>query len=248
MAGHSKWANIKHRKGRQDARRAKIWSRCSRAIIVAAQQGGADPEFNVTLRYAIEAAKAANMPKDNIAKAIKKGSGQDGSAERYEEVRYEGYGAGGVAVLVDTLISNPQKTAPEIRSLFDKNVGKLGQSGSVSFGFTHQGLLFIDGTRITEEALMELALDAGAEDISEDGGLLQVTTAPADYLTVKAALEAADLEFESAELTWTPQMTVACDMKLGQQVMRLVDALDDHDDVQAVYHNAELPEELLSQG
>ena len=248
MAGHSKWANIKHRKGRQDARRAKIWSRCSRAIIVAAQQGGADPEFNVTLRYAVDAAKAANMPKDNISKAIKKGAGLDGAAERYEEVRYEGYGPGGVAIIVDTLISNPQKTAPEIRSLFDKNGGKLGQSGSVSFGFTHQGLIYIDSARISEDDLMELALEAGAEDILGDGDLLQVTTSPTEFLNVKAALEAADLEFESAEITWTPQNPVVCDEKLGQQVIRLVDAMDDHDDVQAVYHNGELPGELLGQG
>jgi YebC/PmpR family DNA-binding regulatory protein len=248
VAGHSKWANIKHRKGRQDARRAKVWSRCSRAIIVAAQQGGGDVEFNVTLRYAVEAAKAANMPKDNIAKAIKKGSGEDGTAERYEEVRYEGYGAGGVAFLVDTLISNPQKTAPEIRALFDRGNGKLGQSGSVSFGFTHQGMFFIDATKVTEEQLMEIALEAGADDILEDGGLFQVTTPPAEYLSVKSALEAAEIELESAEITWTPQTTVACDGKLGGQILRLVDALDDHDDVQAVYHNADLPEELLQQG
>lgn len=248
MAGHSKWANIKHRKGRQDAKRAKVWSRCSRAIIVAAQQGGADVEFNVTLRYAVEAAKAANMPKDNIAKAIKKGSGQDGSAERYEEVRYEGYGASGVAFLVDTLISNPQKTAPEIRALFDRNGGKLGQTGSVSFGFTHQGMIFIDAEKVAEEVLMDLALESGADDILEEDGLFQITTPPAEFLTVKAALEAADIELESAEVTWTPQTPVECDLKTGQQIMRLVDALEDHDDVQAVYHNAELPEELLAEG
>ena len=198
MAGRSKWANIKHRKGRQDARRAKIWSRCSRAIIVAAQQGGPDPEFNVTLRYAIDAAKAANMPKDNISKAIKKGSGQDGSSERYEEVRYEGYGPGGVAIIVDTLISNPQKTAPEIRSLFDKNGGK--QAVRLCLVRVHPpGPIYIDGNRISEEDLMELALEAGAEDIVEDGGLHQVTTSPLNS-TVKAALEEAGLEFESAEI------------------------------------------------
>lgn len=246
MAGHSKWANIKHRKGRQDAKRGKILSKCSRAIIVAAQRGGADPEFNVALRYSIDAAKAANMSKDTIEKAIKKGSGKDGAAERFEDVRYEGYGPGGVAILADTLISNPQKTAPEIRSLFDKNLGKLGQSGSVSFGFTHQGVIYIDASKVSEDVLMELALEAGADDIAEEGGLWQVTTTPVEFLTVKSALESEEIEFESAEITWTPQNSVPCETKTAQQVLRLVNALEDHDDVQAVYHNADIPEDALT--
>ena len=245
MAGHSKWANIRHRKGRQDAKRGKLWSKCSRAIIVSAQQGGGDPEYNVTLRYAIDAAKAANMPKDNIAKAVKKGSGLDGSAERFEEVRYEGYGPGGVAILVDTLISNPQKTAPEIREAFDKNNGKLGQSGSVSFGFTHQGLIFISNAAISEDELMELALEAGADDVTAEEDLWQITCPPADFLTLKDALEAAELTLENAELTWTPQTMVQCDEKVARQILRLIDVLDDHDDVQAVHHNAEIPEASL---
>ena len=246
MAGHSKWANIKHRKGRQDAKRGKILSKCSRAIIVAAQQGGGDVEFNVTLRYAVEAAKAANMPKDNIEKAIKKGTGEDGSGERWEEVRYEGYAPGGVAILVDTLVSNPQKTAPEIRSLFDKNNGNLGQSGSVAFGFSHQGLILINGSKVSEDELMEVALDSGAEDATEEDGLWQVTCMPADFLALKGALEDAKIELEHAEITWTPQSTIACDVKTAGQVLRLIDALEDHDDVQSVYHNAEIPEEALS--
>jgi YebC/PmpR family DNA-binding regulatory protein len=245
MAGHSKWANIRHRKGRQDAKRGKLWSKCSRAIIVSAQQGGADPEYNVTLRYAIDAAKAANMPKDNIAKAVKKGAGLDGSAERFEEVRYEGYGPGGVAILVDTLISNPQKAAPEIREAFDKNNGKLGQSGSVSFGFTHQGLIFISSAAIAEDALMELALEAGADDVTEEEGYWQITCPPADFLTLKDALEAAELSLENAELTWTPQTMVQCDEKTARQILRVIDVLDDHDDVQAVHHNADIAESRL---
>ena len=246
MAGHSKWANIKHRKGRQDAKRGKILSKCSRAIIVAAQQGGADVEFNVALRYAVEAAKAANMPKDNIEKAIKKGTGADGTAERWEEVRYEGYAPGGVAIIVDTLVSNPQKTSPEIRSLFDKNNGKLGQSGSVAFGFTHQGVVHIDGSKVSEDQLMEVALESGAEDAVEEDGLWQVTCSPGDFLTMKSALEDAGIEMEQAEITWIPQTMVTCNTKTASQVLRLVDSLEDHDDVQAVYHNAEIPEEALA--
>ncbi|MEC8559528.1 MAG: YebC/PmpR family DNA-binding transcriptional regulator [Planctomycetota bacterium] len=245
MAGHSKWANIKHRKGRQDAKRGKIWSRCSRAIIVAAQQGGADPEYNVSLRYAIEAAKSENMPKDNIAKAIKKGAGLDGSAERYEEIRYEGYGPAGVALIVDTLVANPQKTAPEIRSLFDKNNGKLGQTGSVSFGFDHQGEFFINSDAVSEEALMELALEAGAEDVVEEEGMWQITCPPADFLRLKEAIESSEVPIESSGITWSPQNTVPCDVKTAGQILRIVDAFEDHDDVQAVYHNAEIPVEAL---
>ena len=247
MAGHSKWANIKHRKGRQDAKRGKVWSRCSRAIIVSAQQGGADPEYNVSLRYAIDAAKAENMPKDNIEKAIKKGAGLDGSSERFEEVRYEGYGPGGVALIVDTMVSNPQKTAPEIRSLFDKNNGKLGQTGSVSFSFDHQGEFFISSEKVGEDALMEVALESGAEDVTEEEGMWQLTCAPADFLNLKEALEAVEIELESAGITWAPQSTISCDLKTARQVLRIVDAFEDHDDVQAVYHNAEIPEEALQE-
>ena len=245
MAGHSKWANIRHRKGRQDAKRGKLWSKCSRAIIVAAQQGGADPEYNVTLRYAIDAAKAANMPKDNIAKAVKKGAGLDGSSERFEEIRYEGYGPGGVAILVDTLVSNPKKTAPEIREAFDKNNGNLGQSGSVSFGFTHQGVIFISSDAISEDDLMELALESGADDVTSEDGHWHITCPPADFLSLKDALEGAALTLENAELTWTPQTMVQCDDKVARQILRLIDVLDDHDDVQAVHHNAEIPEGSL---
>ena len=214
---------------------------------MAAQQGGGDVEFNVSLRYAVDAAKAANMAKDSIEKAIKKGTGADGSSERWEEVRYEGYAPGGVAILVDTLVSNPQKTAPEIRSLFDKNHGKLGQSGSVSFGFTHQGIALIDEAKVAEDQLMEVALEAGADDVVQEDGLWQVTCSPADFLALKSALEDAGIEMEQAEITWTPQTTVPCDAKTGGQVLRLIDAFDDHDDVQAVYHNADIPEEALSE-
>lgn len=247
MAGHSKWANIKHRKGRQDAKRGKVWSRCSRAIIVAAQQAGPDPEYNVGLRYAIDAAKAENMPKDNIEKAIKKGAGLDGTSERFEEVRYEGYGPGGVALIVDTMVSNPQKTAPEIRSLFDKNNGKLGQTGSVSFSFDHQGEFFIMGEKVAEDDLMEIALESGADDVIEEEGMWQITCSPADFLSLKGALESAEIPLESAGITWAPQNMVACDLKTARQVLRIVDAFEDHDDVQAVYHNAEIPPEALEE-
>ncbi|MBC24594.1 MAG: YebC/PmpR family DNA-binding transcriptional regulator [Phycisphaerae bacterium] len=247
MAGHSKWANIKHRKSRQDAKRGKQWSKCSRAIIVAARNGGGDPKFNTTLRYAIDDAKAVNMPKDTIEKAIKKGDG-GADGEQYEEVRYEGYGPGGVAVLIDCLIANVNKAAAEIRSIFDKNNGKMGVQGSVAFGFTQQGVFLIEHGRIDEDRLMEVALEAGADDVTSDpDGGWQVTCDPSSFHGVKDALEGAEIELASAEVTNTPQTMVDCNTKIGVQILRLVDALEDLDDVQKVYTNAEIPAEAYEQ-
>jgi len=246
MAGHSKWANIKHRKARQDAAKGKLWSKCSRAIIVAAKQGGGDPEMNLALRYAIDEAKAVNMPKDNIEKAIKKGAGELDSGENYEEVRYEGYGPSGVAVIVDCLTDNVNRTAPEMRKIFEKAGGNLGKPGAVSFGFNNKGLIHIETSKVDEEQLMEIALEAGAEDVSETGGAWEVTTAPADFMAVKDAIEKAELEPDAAELTFIPTTTVACDADTAEKVMRLVDNLEDHDDVQKVYHNAEIPEDVMA--
>ena len=166
MAGHSKWANIKHRKSRQDAKRSKVWSKCSRAIIVAAKNGG-DPTMNLNLRYAIDEAKAANMPKDTIEKAIKKGSGEGSESIRYEEVRYEGYGVKGVAIIVDVLTDNVNRTAPEMRKLFEKGGGNLGKPGAVSFGFSTKGVILIEVSKTNEDQIMEIALEAGAEDVCE---------------------------------------------------------------------------------
>ncbi len=247
MAGHSKWANIKHRKARQDAVKGKAWSKCSRAIIVAAKQGGGDPDSNLTLRYAIDEAKAANMPKDTIEKAIKKGSGEGQDANNYEEIRYEGYGPGGVAVIADCLTDNVNRTAPEMRKIFEKAGGNLGKPGAVSFGFSSKGVILIEASKATEDQLMEIALEAGAEDVAEVGGAWEITTEVADYMTVRQAIESAGIAVDSAELTMIPSTTVACDASAAAKVMRLVDALDDHDDVQKVHHNADIPDAVMAE-
>jgi YebC/PmpR family DNA-binding regulatory protein len=239
MAGHSAWKNIKRRKAAVDAKRGKIWSKVSRAIIVAAQRGGGDPKFNATLRLAIDAAKAANMPRDTIEKAVKKGTGE-GSTERYENVRYEAFGPGGAAIIIDLLIANANRTAAELRTIIDKNGGKIGVPGSVAFGFTQQGVMLIPSDGVGEEAVMEVALGADAEDVAGDGEFIQVTCKPADFERVKAALEAAKFPIENAEITFTPQTTVALDADAGARLLALIDAIEDHDDVQKTYHNAEI--------
>ena len=246
MAGHSKWANIKHRKARQDAVKGKLWSKCSRAIIIAAKNGGGDPEMNLTLRYAIDDAKAANMPKDNIEKAIKKGAGELDSGESYQEIRYEGYGPGGVAVIVDCLTDNVNRTAPEMRKIFEKGGGNLGKPGAVAFGFASKGVIVIEADKVDEEKLMEIVLEAGAEDVAESGGAWEVTCEPANYIPVRQALETAGITTDSAELTMIPANAIACDEDLAGKVMRLVDTLEDHDDVQNVYHNAEIDDEVMA--
>jgi YebC/PmpR family DNA-binding regulatory protein len=246
MAGHSKWANIKHRKARQDAVKGKMWSKCSRAIIVAAKQGGGDPDTNLTLRYAIDEAKAANMPKDTIAKAIKKGSGAGSDAESYDEIRYEGYGPNGVAVIVDCLTDNVNRTAPEMRLIFEKAGGNLAKTGAVSFGFSRKGLIVIEQSKTDEDTLMEIALEAGAEDVVDADGSFEVTCETGAFLAVKEAIEAAELEPDSAEITMIPSTTVACDAATAERVMRMVDALEDHDDVQKVHTNADIPDEVMA--
>ena len=245
MAGHSKWANIKHRKARVDSKRSKQWSNCSRAIIVAARDGGGDPKFNTTLRYAIDDAKAVNMPKDTIEKAIKKGTGEI-EGETYEPARYEGYGPGGVAILADCLQSNANKTAPEIRSIFDKGGGNLGTQNSVAFGFTHEGVIHLDASKADEDEVIEAALEAGAKDVANEDGLVTVSTEPTDFIGVKDALVAAGFEIEQAELTYTPGTTVKLDVSAAKKFLRLIDTLEDQDDVQQVHHNAEIPEEAYA--
>lgn len=247
MAGHSKWANIKHRKARQDAKKGTMWSKCSRAIIVAAKNGGGDPDTNLTLRYAIDEAKAANMPKDTIEKAIKKGSGADADAASYDEIRYEGYGVNGVAIIVDCLTDNVNRTAPEMRKLFEKGGGNLAKPGAVAFGFNSKGVILIESDAASEDQIMELALEAGAEDVAESEGGWEVTTEPADFMTVKDAITSAGIEPVSAAVTMIPTTTVDCDAAAGSKVMRLVDSIEEHDDVQKVYHNAEIPEEVLAE-
>jgi YebC/PmpR family DNA-binding regulatory protein len=245
MAGHSAWKNIKHKKAAADAKRGKIWSKCSRAIIVAARQGGGDPKFNTSLRYAIEDAKGSNMPKDTIEKAIKKGTGETEGA-RYESVRYEGYGPGGVAIILDCLTDNLNRTASEIRLLFDKHGGNIAKPGAVAFGFASKGVIHIESSKVSEDKLMEIALDAGAEDVIESDGAWQVTTEPSDFLKVKDALSAAGIELAHAEVAMQPMTMVECDAALAAKVMKLIEPLEDHDDVQKVFHNADIAEDVMA--
>ena len=239
MAGHSKWANIQHRKGRQDEKRGKIWTRIIREIIVAARAGGGDVAANPRLRLAVEKAKAANMPADNIKRNIDKATGNL-EGVTYEEIRYEGYGIGGAAIIVDTMTDNRVRTVAEVRHILSKNGGNLGTEGSVAFQFKHCGqIIFAPGT--SEDKVMEVALDAGAEDVmTDDDGAIEVLTAPADFETVKNALEAAGLNAEVAEVTMRAENTIALAGEEAQKMQKLLDALEDQDDVQNVYHNAEL--------
>ena len=239
MAGHSKWANIQHRKGRQDEKRGKIWTRIIREIIVAARAGGGDAAANPRLRLAIEKAKAANMPADNIKRNIDKATGNL-EGVTYEEIRYEGYGIGGAAIIVDTMTDNRVRTVAEVRHIFSKYGGNLGTEGSVAFQFKHCGqIIFAPGT--SEDKVMEVALEAGAEDvITDDDGAIEVLTAPADFEAVKNALEAAGLVAEVAEVTMRAENTIALAGEDAAKMQKLLDALEDQDDVQNVYHNAEL--------
>jgi YebC/PmpR family DNA-binding regulatory protein len=239
MAGHSKWANIQHRKGRQDEKRGKIWTRLIREIIVAARNGGGDPAANPRLRLAIDKAKAANMPADNIKRNIDKATGNL-EGVTYEEIRYEGYGIGGAAIIVDTRTDNRVRTVAEVRHILSKNGGNLGTEGSVAFQFQHVGqFIYAPGT--DEEKVMEVALEAGAEDvITDEEGAIEVLTAPGDFETVKEALEAAGLQAEVAEVTMRAENSIELAGDDAQKMQKLLDMLEDQDDVQNVYHNAEL--------
>ncbi|MEO0966334.1 MAG: YebC/PmpR family DNA-binding transcriptional regulator [Planctomycetota bacterium] len=246
MAGHSKWANIKHRKGRQDAKRSKMWSKCSRAIMVAVKHGGPDPDANLTLRYAIDDAKAENMPKDTIANAIKKASG-DADGVDYEEIVYEGYGPAGVAIMLDILTDNRNRTASDLRKVFEKGGGNLGATGCVSYLFTAKGQVFVAKTdEAAEEAVMDAALEAGAEDVIDGGEVWEVTTEPTDLGPVRDALIAAGLTVESAKLGMIPSTTVEVTGKDVEKTLRLIENLEDHDDVQKVHANFDVPEEELA--
>lgn len=239
MAGHSKWANIQHRKGRQDEKRGRIWTRLIREIMVAARNGGGDINANPRLRLAVDKAKAANMPADNIKRNIDKATGNL-EGVHYEEIRYEGYGLGGAAVMVDTMTDNKVRTVAEIRHILSKNGGNLGTDGSVAFQFKHCGqFFFAPGTK--EEALMEVALEAGAEDVlGSDDGSFEVLCAPSDFEAVKTALEGAGFKPELAEVTMRAENTVSLSGDEALKMQKLLDALEDQDDVQNIYHNAEL--------
>ena len=241
MAGHSKWANIQHRKGRQDEKRGAAFSRVAKEITVAARMGGGDPAFNPRLRVAIDKAKAVNMPKDKIENAIKKGTGELEGVD-YVEVRYEGYGIGGAAIMVDCVTDNKTRTVAEVRHAFNKYGGNMGTDGCVAFQFKHCGqLLFAPGT--DEAALMDAAIEAGADDVvPQDDGSIEVLTPPNDFLTVKDALEAAGFKPEFADVTMRPEVEIELAGDDGARMQRLLDVLEDLDDVQAVYTNAAIDE------
>ena len=246
MAGHSHWAGIKHKKALIDAKRGKVWSKLSKAIIVAAKTGGGDPEMNLRLRYAIDDAKAVSMPKENIQRALKKGSGElEGG--NFDEIFYEGYGAGGVAVLCEVLTDNRNRTAPEIRKVFEMAGGKLGSTGCVAWMFDSKGLFLVSGDKADEDTLMEIALEAGADDVQPDAGNFEITCDPSVYQDVSDALKKAGIEVEASQLTRIPQNTVDLDAGVAKKVLKLVEQLDDHDDVQSVSANFNIPDEVMAE-
>ena len=246
MSGHSKWASIKHKKAAVDAKRGKVFTQIIKEITVAARIGGGDPLGNARLRLAIDKAKSVNMPKDNIERGIKKGTGELEGVS-YEEFSYEGYGPGGVAVLVELMTDNHNRTVSEIRHVFNKNNGKPGEAGSVGWMFEKKGLILLEKEGVEEEALMELALEAGAEDIAEEDDAWEVHTVPGNFMDVKAALEENGLKILSAEVTMIPKNTQRLEGKEAEQMLRLMDILEEHDDVQNVYANFDIPDEILEQ-
>jgi YebC/PmpR family DNA-binding regulatory protein len=246
VSGHSKWSSIKHKKGAADAKRGKLFSKLTRAIIVAAKEGGPDPGGNLALQNAIEKARSNSMPKDNIDRAIAKGAGTDGAAEQYETVVYEGYGPAGVAVIVEALTDNRNRTAGEVRHTFAKNDGNLGTSGAVAWLFERRGLVLVPADGTDEDELMLAAADGGADDVSLDGSSFQVLSAAEQLATVREAVADAGFEIESAELTMLPKTTVEVeDENEAKKILRLIDQLEDNDDVQEVYANFDIPERVL---
>jgi YebC/PmpR family DNA-binding regulatory protein len=244
MSGHSKWASIKHKKAVVDARRGQQFTKLARAITVAARDGGGDPDANATLANAIQKARDASMPKDNIERAIAKGTGAGADANAIESVVYEGYGPGGVAVLVEALTDNRNRTGAEIRHLFGKHGGSLGEPGSVSYLFSKQGIVVVDATRYSEDDLL-VAIEAGADDIGVDDDIFEIVTEPGDLAAVRAALEQAGVEIESAELAQRPTTRVPVDEDQAGKLFRLIEALEDNDDVDAVHANFEVDAEIL---
>lgn len=246
MSGHSHWAGIKHKKAIVDAKRGKLWSKIARMIIVAAKNGGGDPSANLTLRYAIDKAKAANMPKDTIEKAIKKGTGELGGVD-YAHVLYEGYAPGGVALMVEGLTDNRNRTGPEIKKIFERRGGSMGASGCVSYMFKKKGVLNVKSSAIGEDELMDIALSAGADDMQNTGEFYEITCDPAAFDALKAALEAKQIPLQSAELSMLPDTTVPInDPEIAQRLLNLMEDFEDHDDVQEVYANFDIPDEVLA--
>jgi YebC/PmpR family DNA-binding regulatory protein len=246
LSGHSKWSSIKHKKGAADAKRGKLFTKLARSIIVAAKEGGSDPANNAALQNAVDKARSYSMPKDNIERAIAKGAGEGADGSAYETVIYEGYGPEGVAVLVEALTDNRNRTASEVRHAFTKFGGALGATGAVAWQFERRGVVVVAAAEVDEEELFIAAADAGAEDLEPDGDVFQVTSAPENLVAVRNAIEAAGFTVESAGLSMIPKTTVAVESEsAAKTVMRLIEALEDDDDVQEVYANFDIPEEVL---
>jgi YebC/PmpR family DNA-binding regulatory protein len=246
MAGHSHWAGIKHKKAVIDAKRGKAWSKIARMIIVAAKNGGGDPSTNLPLRYAIDKAKAANMPKDTIEKAVKKGTG-DLEGVNFEEVLYEGYGPCGVAIMVEALTDNRNRTAPEIKKLFEKHGGSLGTSGCVNWMFSTKGLITVSTNNTDEEQLLEIALNAGADDMQNTGEIFEITCDPSAYEELKKALQEKEIATEVAEISMVPQNTIEInDEQKAKQIISLMESFEDHDDVQNAYANFDIPDDIIA--
>jgi YebC/PmpR family DNA-binding regulatory protein len=244
MSGHSKWASIKHKKAATDAKRGQLFTKLARAITVAAREGGGDPEANATLATAIQKARDQSMPKDNIQRAIDRGTGDGADGSAIERIVYEGYGPGGAAILVEALSDNRNRTGSEIRHAFDRHGGNLGEPNSVAWMFEKRGVVTVDGERHSEDELM-VAIDAGAEDVVVEGGELRVLSSPQDLTAVRAAIEQAGVEVAASELTMEPTTTVEVGEDLAPRLIRLLEALDDHDDVDAVHANFDIPDEIL---
>ncbi|MDR1289790.1 MAG: YebC/PmpR family DNA-binding transcriptional regulator [Planctomycetaceae bacterium] len=247
MSGHSHWAGIKHKKALVDAKRGKLWSKLAKAIIIAAKMGGGDPDANIRLRAAIDEAKAVSLPKDNIARAIKRGTGELGG-EQLDELVYEGYGPGGVAVLAEAVTDNRNRTAPEIRKIFEVCGGKLGSTGCVAWNFEKKGLFIIPKGNLTEETVMEIALEAGADDVTEADDTFEITCLPTAYDSVSKALSQAKIEPEESQLSLIPKDTAEInDVDIASKIIKLMELLDDHDDIQKVSSNVSIPDDVMSQ-
>ncbi len=246
MAGHSHWAGIKHKKAANDAKRGKVWSKIARMIIVAAKNGGGDPSSNLALRYAIDKAKAANMPKDTIEKAVKKGTGEGGAVD-FEEVLYEGYAPGGVAVMAEALTDNRNRTGPELKKIFEKRGGSLGTSGCVSYLFSKKGLITVSADAVDENELMELVLAGGAEDMENTGEVYEITCEPSQFEQLKEMISEKGIQTQVAEISMIPQNTVPiADADTAKKVLALMDDFDEHDDVQNVYANFDIPDDIVA--
>ncbi|CAN5712136.1 YebC/PmpR family DNA-binding transcriptional regulator [soil metagenome] len=247
MSGHSKWSTIKRKKGAADAKRGALFGKLSKSITVAVREGGGDPEMNPALALAVAKAKDGNMPNDNIARAIEKGTGAGADADTFERITYEGYAPGGVAVLVEVLTDNRNRAASDVRFIFSKNNGNLGTSGSVAYLFDRKGIILVPADDVDEDELMELALEAGAEDMEPQENDYRIITEAGDFMAVRERLESAGIAYENAEVTMQPQNTIDLDAATARQTLRLIDALEDNDDVQEVYANFDISDEVMAE-